>query len=452
MNDQQARASDSAGQAGIVDVAGLLESGRPRGRLRLRTLVLIRWIALIGQAFALLLVHYSLGFDLPIVLALVVVGLSAAVNVVAGLRQPGRTLLRDRSAAAYLAFDLLQLTALLYLTGGLKNPFALLILAPVTIAAVSLSRRSIILLCALAAVCTTALALWHMPLPWGDSGFVLPTTYVVGTWTAVLVGVLFMAAYAGSIAEQMRRMDEALTATQLALAREQRVSALGALAAAAAHELGSPLSTIAVTAGELAREVPGDGPLATDIELLRSESARCREILARLAQRPPGEPGDAWPFSRVPLSALVEDAARPYTAELAPLALEAVSLDGSAEPEAVRRPEFIHGLGNLIHNALQFAQSRATVRTEWDADRVRVAVLDDGRGFAPAVLDRLGEPYISSRARGGGHMGLGVFIAVTLLEQTGATLSFANRRGGGARVEITWARDRLSHPETAQTD
>jgi two-component system, sensor histidine kinase RegB len=224
----------------------------------------------------------------------------------------------------------------------------------------------------------------------------------------------------------------------MALAREQRVSALGGLAAAAAHELGSPLSTIAVAAKELAREVPADSPYADDVRLLVSQSRRCSEILAQLSHLPE-EVDPATPFERLPLSALVELAALPHEKDDIEVDFRQHG-DGGAEPVVPRTPELLHGLGTLIQNAVQFASSRVAVETSWDAAEARVAILDDGPGFSPMVLAELGEPYVSSRSGGGGHMGLGVFIALSLLDHSGAAVAFDNRPEGGARVVVRWDR------------
>lgn len=415
------------------------------GLVRLRTLITIRWVAVAGQLAALIAVHFGLGWALPMNAALAVIAASALFNVAMNFRRPERGRLKEGEAAGYLAFDTLQLAALLYLTGGLTNPFALLFLGPVTVSATILTRRATVVLCALVVACATILVFFHRPLPWSAAGLELPEIYVWGLWTAVIVGTLFLAAYARSVAEEGRRMSNALAAAQLALAREQQLSAVGGLAAAAAHELGSPLSTIVVTAKELRNEVPADSPYADDIRILQAEAERCREILSDLG-REPTEQDMGGPFARPSLSALVRAAAERHQDDAVELTIIADSDDGTAEPVVANRPEFIHGLGNIVQNAMQFAETKVDVHAYWSEEEVRIRVCDDGRGFAPALLDRLGEPYISSR--GQGHLGLGIFIAQSLLERTGARLAFANQReaGGraaGAEVTITWPRASL---------
>ncbi len=414
-----------------------VDSGARRGQISLRTLTTIRWIAIVGQASTLIVVQYGLGLHIPLGSAFAVVGAAVALNLWAGVLRPARLRPTDFEILAYLGFDAVQLSALLFLTGGLANPFALLLLAPVTVSATVLPRRHTAMLCALSAICASVIAVRHLPLPSGVSDVAPSRLLVFGSWAAVVLGVIFVAAYAGSMAAERRRMVDALNATQLALAREQRVSSLGALAAAAAHELGSPLATIAVTAKELAREVPEGDPLAEDVRILLAEAERCRGILAALGERP--EADDDSPYSRMPLSVFVAAAVDPHAAGPAHIETLAHSDDGSTEPAVRRSPALIHGLGNIVQNAVQFARSRVEIETRWSESEIRVTILDDGPGFPPAVLDRVGEPYISSR-REQEHMGLGIFIAQTLLAQTGGTIAFRNRRVRGAQVDVTWQR------------
>jgi two-component system, sensor histidine kinase RegB len=416
-----------------------------RGRVRLRTLVAIRWAAVAGQAAALLVVHYGLLFPLPLVPAFLCVFASAAFNLWVQ-RGRGRMWLGDRDAALTLAYDQVQLGALIYLTGGLHNPFSVLILAPVTVSATLLSRRSTMWLTGLAVVVVSFLAIAHEPLPWPDPNFSMEPIYVFAAWVALVLAAVFIAAYVWSVAEEARRMSDALAATQMALDREHRLSALGALAAAAAHELGTPLGTIAVAAKELTREAPRGSALAEDAALILGQSERCREILARLARRPEMTGGD-HPSILLPLSLIVAAAAEPHQAAAPTIALHVRSSgDPSGEPRLEDRPALLHGLGNLIQNALQFAARRVDVEIAWDAKEVWIAIRDDGPGFPPEILDQLGDPYLSLRAEEGEgklHMGLGIFIAETLLQRTGAALRFSNPAEGGAEVAIRWKRATL---------
>jgi two-component system sensor histidine kinase RegB len=432
----------------------------PGGRVSvsLRMLLLIRWVAVLGQAATLLVVHFGLGYELPIVPAMAVVAASALLNVIGMVSRGSTARLGEAEAASYLAYDIVQLSVLLFLTGGLANPFAILAIAPVTVAATVLSRLSIIGLSALTVTAISVVAVYHLPLPWQGGLPDFPPLYILGVWFALVFAALFIAAYIWSVAEEARRMNDAFAATQLALAREQRVSAVGALAAAAAHELGSPLATIAVIAKELARDLPPGSPLAEDAALLLSQSERCRMILADLARPRASESGGA-PYARLPISALVEAAGEPYRAQNVRViyATGAVgSGPGGEEPQVARSPEIMHGLGNLIQNAVTFAQHEVIVTTDWTDRDITVEVVDDGPGFSASVLARIGEPYISGR--GGGeaqHMGLGIFIAQSLLERTGAQLGFGNLAEGGAQVMVEWPRaalevnDRTVSPQEA---
>jgi two-component system sensor histidine kinase RegB len=424
---------------------------RPRraaGRVRLRTIILIRWIAVVGQAVTLLFVHFGLGYSLPIVWSLLTVGALAGVTFAAQLRRKASARLTDRESALYFAFDMVQLSALLFLTGGLHNPFALLILAPVTVSAAALSYRSTLSLAALAITCVNLLAIFHLPLPWGDANFQLASNFVLALAIALGLAVIFITSYVYKVAEETRRLGDALVAAQAALDREQRLSSLGALAAAAAHELGSPLGTISLVSKELSRDLPGDSPLRSDVELLVSQSDRCREILAELSRRP--EDSSVDHFNMLPAPLLIELAAEPHRRPAVALRIEEHPDPADPNPPLLpRRPELIHGFGNLLQNAIDFAREEVKVAITWSREEIGVTITDDGVGFPPELLDRLGDPYVSAGlARGGeeaagareegDHMGLGIFIAQNLIERTGGQVSFHNNAFGGAEVRVTW--------------
>ncbi len=421
------------------------------GRVRLRTLTTIRWVGVVGQALAIMVVHYGLEYHLPLGACLIVIGASAAVNLavtVAMLERPRAVRLSEAAAAWFLAYDIVQLSVLLFLTGGLQNPFAVLLLAPVSVSATILGARPTVVLSVLSVAAISVLAVVHMRLPWQGGGLALPLVYVLGIWTALGLGIVFFATYAWRVAAEARRMQDALAAAQLALSRERQLSALGALAAAAAHELGSPLGTISVVAREIARDVPQDSPIGEDVALLLSEAARCRDILARLAAKPESEEQ----FLRLPMSSVVELAAAPYGNKGTRLQFDAGPLDTvtSDEPQVLRSAELLQGLGNLIQNAVQVAADTVEVATSWDNEQVSVVVSDDGPGFQPGIMERLGEPYVSGWRDGAAHMGLGIFIAQTLLRRTGGRVSFANRPEGGAEVAVRWNRSILEAAEADQ--
>lgn len=413
-----------------------------RSGVRLRSLVQIRWIAVAGQAVTAATVAWGLGFQLPALWVFGAIGMSALLNLVFEIGRPASTQLRDREAAVFLGFDVLQLSLLLYLTGGISNPFVLLLLAPVAVAGSNLSRGTVAVLTGLTVLCTGLITLFHLPLPWDGPPPELPPIFITAVWLAVTLSIVLIALYTWRLADEGRRMGDALAAVAATLAHEQRISALGALAAAAAHELGSPLSTIAVVSREMQREVETDDPLREDIDLLVDQAERCRTILARLSVDPVGDVSDA--YTVVPVPALVETAAEPWNdgkVKIDFAAMAAAPAAPQTAPVMVRGPEFLQGVGNLVQNACGFARSSVLITTRWTAAWVEVAVEDDGPGFPDTLLDELGAPFLSTRDGTDGHMGLGVFIAKTLLERTGAVVRFDNRPpsvGGGARVTARW--------------
>jgi two-component system sensor histidine kinase RegB len=421
---------------------------RPYG-LRVDTLVRLRWLAVAGQAATLLGVHFGFGFSLPLWLALGVVGLTALTNIVLRARKPRPQRLNEGQSALILAFDIVQLALLLYLTGGLANPFSVLFLAPVLVSATALSPRTTLTLGILAVALATLLGFYHLPLPWYAAfPYVPPRLFMLGMWTSVFVSVGFIGGYALTIAKEARQLSDALSEAELVLAREQHLSALDGLAAAAAHELGTPLATIAIVVRELEREVPADSPHHDDIKLLREQSERCRSILRTLTSLNSG----GAPFDQMPLSHLLEEIATPHRPFGTAIQIE-LPADKKGEPTISRNPAILYGLGNIVENAVDFASESVTVTARWDEDDVWIVVTDDGPGFAPGVIDRIGEPYVTMRGRPrpdqteapGGGLGLGFFIAKTLLERSGAALTFENRvfPQTGAIVTVRWPRSVL---------
>ncbi len=415
----------------------------PRRRnVRLDTLLRLRWFAIIGQTVAVVVVHYGLEFPLPIWACLAAIALSAWLNVALRVRFSPTQRLEPERAAWLLAFDIAELAVLLYLTGGLQNPFAFLFLAPVLLSATALPPRLTLMLGGFAMLCATVLVFVHYPLPWDvDDPLELPWIYLLGVWLSILLAIGFIGVYAWQLTEEGRQLAEALAATELVLAREQSLSQLDGLAAAAAHELGTPLSTISGIATDLARSIDPGSPNADDVKLLREQAQRCRTILGKLTELPTGEP-----FDHVPLPAMIEEVVAPH--RNFGVAIEVV-LPRQAPPVGARNPAVLYGLGNLLENAVDFAQERVEVTADWDGDDVAVTISDDGPGFAPEIMDRIGEPYVRSsrrrRMNAGSEttgLGLGFFIAKTLLERTGATLEFENREfpDRGAVVKVRWPR------------
>ena len=275
---------------------------------------------------------------------------------------------------------------------------------------------------------------------------------MVGVWLANLLAIIYVSLYAWKITEESRKLTAALAATELVLEREQHLSQLDGLAAAAAHELGTPLSTISVIAKELERAIAPNARHGDDVRLLREQATRCRDILAKLTELS----GGGEPFDRMPLTALIEEVVAPHRNFGVTIDVTAPT-DRSAEPVGARNPAILYGLGNLLENAVDFAGDRVAVEAQWSEDDVAVIISDDGPGFAPEILARIGEPYVTSR-RHQPHdtgeeptgLGLGFFIAKTLLERSGATLTFENRvqPERGAIVRLHWSRSDFEQPIT----
>jgi two-component system sensor histidine kinase RegB len=375
----------------------------------------LRWISVGGQTAAVLGVWLGLGFNIPAGACLLVIGLAAAMNLAFFLAVPGARLAREREALFQLGFDLVEITVLLGLTGGLANPFSLLILTPVVVGAGMLPARHALVLAALGLLCATLIGVVSAPLPWAPGAHLyLPPLYRAGFGAAIGLGILFTGAYAWQTQAESQRMELALAATQAVLAREQRLSALGGLAAAAAHELGTPLATIQVVVKEMSRGVEPGSALAEDVELLISQSERCRAILRRLSRQP--EASDSH-HERMSLSLLLEEVARPHLDPSILINTDVTCAPGAAIMEVQRRPEVLHGLSAFVENAVDFADSVVEMSAYYDVDRLTITVRDDGPGFSPDILAKLGEPYITTRSHGensrSGHlgMGLGFFMA-----------------------------------------
>jgi len=425
--------------------------------VRLETLTRVRWLASFGQIMALLIAYHGFGLRFNLALGLAVVGVSMVSNILSAAIFPRIRRLSEGETLLTLLFDTAQLTLLLFLTGGLGNPFALLLLAPVTVAATTLQLRSTLLLGLVAILLTTLLARYFQPLLLPDGApLVLPDLFRFGFWLAIVVGIAFIGLYSRSVAAEKHALAEALLAAQMALAREQKLTDLGGVVAAAAHELGTPLATIKLASAELIDALADQPELREDARLIREQTDRCRAILRSM-----GRAGkDDLHLHHAPLETILHEAAAPHTNRGKEILFALTPLGGAdpAIPQILRAPEVIHGLRNLIQNAVDFSRSRVWVEGEWTADQITVRVVDDGPGYPAHLLGRIGEPYLRDRRDGSraearpGYegMGLGLFIAKTLLERSGASVGFANagsRRMPAARAdqrgaiaEVRWKR------------
>jgi two-component system sensor histidine kinase RegB len=426
----------------------------PRRHVRLDTILRLRWLAVLGQLAAIFVVLQGLEFDLPVIPCLTIIGLSALLNLSLQIAFNPMQRLEPAYAAALLALNIIELAALLFLTGGLQNPFSFLFLVPVLISATALPVRLTIALGALAVACASVLVFFYLPLPWdSEEPLVLPPIYLFGVWLSIVLAIGVTSLYAFQVTEEARKLSDALAATELVLAREQHLTQLDGLAAAAAHELGTPLSTIVLISRELESALQDNAGVAADIKTLREQAQRCRDILSKITQLSSTEA----PFDRMKLSTLIEEIVAPHR-DFGVTIKVRIAVAGTKEPVGRRNPAILYGVGNILENALDFARSAVEVNAWWNNDTIEIVISDDGPGFAPDIMKRIGEPYLSRR-RGGDEgqgdrsgLGLGVFIARTLLERTGATVSFTNRTfpDHGAVVSIVWPRDRLEVRESGE--
>ncbi|PIE08305.1 MAG: two-component sensor histidine kinase [Rhodobacterales bacterium] len=426
--------------------------------VRLRTLTTLRWAAALGQIGAIVIARQLFGFRIELGLAAGVIGASVVLNVMFHFVFPQNKRLTEREATLMLAFDTIQLGILLGVTGGLNNPFAMLIVAPVTVAATALSLGPTLVI-DMAAVALVTLMPWIcVPLitPAGEI-FALPQVFALGHWVAIMVAIMFVGFYTRTVSAEILSMSQGLLATQMALAREQKLTDLGGVVAAAAHELGTPLATIKLVSSEMIGDLEEGTEMYEDALLIRDQADRCRDIMRSM-----GRAGkDDLHLRQALLTAVIEEAAEPHRDRGKEIVLQTRAGDQLPEesPMVLRRPELVHGLRNLIQNAVDFAATTVWVEACWTENVISVRIIDDGTGYPPHLLGRIGDPFLrkepkatrdSERPEYEG-MGLGLFIAKTLLERTGAELAFVNgasRWTGqphpgeplGAIVEVSWNR------------
>ena len=424
-------------------------------------MIFLRWVAIVGQLTAILVGQFVYGLQLELGLCYFAVGLSIIGNLVAAFVFPENKRLSERENLSMVMFDLLQLGFLLFLSGGMHNPFALLLLGPVTVSAAVLTTRSTLLAGGTAIAMVTLLSKFHLSLR-TDQGFILrvPDVFLFGNWIALVIAIVFIGAYSRRITSEMHSMSDALTATQMALSREQKLTDLGGVIAAAAHELGTPLATIKLASSELMDELEDREDLREDTALIREQADRCRDILRDMGQA--GK--DDLHLRQAPLMTVIAEAAEPHSHRGKAMHFSHDPLAGveMSQPAILRKPEIIHGLRNLVQNAVDFASKNVWVEGHWTADTISIRIVDDGTGFPPHLIGRIGDPFVGRRKTpsegqdrpGYEGMGLGLFIAKTLLERSGAELSFANgsdpymtapdaAKHTGAIVEVKWPRDTI---------
>ena len=436
----------------------LFDSARTGRLVRLRTLNILRWAAIAGQIAAIAAGQRLFDLQIELGLAAMAIGGSIIVNVVFAFVFPESKRLNEREATAVLVFDTVQLGFLLGVTGGLDNPFALLIVAPVTVAATALSMGATLVIGTVAVAIVTLIAWVHLPLV-TTSGVTIapPMMLALGHWVAILTAIGFVGLYTRQVSAEIQSMRQGLLATQMALAREQKLTDLGGVVAAAAHELGTPLATIKLVSSEMLDDLDPGSDMAEDAALIRDQADRCRDILRSM-----GRAGkDDLHLRQALISAVVVEAADPHQGRGKDIVLT-TGKPGTLpdeQPMVLRRPEVIHGLRNLIQNAVDFAATTVWVETCWTDTALTLRVIDDGTGYPPHLLGRIGDPFLrrgrkaerDTRRPEYEGMGLGLFIAKTLLERTGAELNFANGANpytgephpgepSGAIVAVRWPR------------
>ena len=368
----------------MENTRSLVSAAIERPGVRVRTLVALRWIAIGGQFGTLIVVGLYLRYPLAWTSLIAAVAAAAALNLGLATLYPRTARLNGRDALFQFAFDLVQAGVLLFLTGGLKNPFVILLIVPITISATLLSARGTALLLCMAALILVILWRWALPLPWNSDPLILPPLYRTGVVVAVALAGIFLAGYAWTVSAEARKRAHALIATQAALERESKMAALGSLAAAAAHELGGPLGTITLIAHELVGALGNDPQFGDDVRLLDTEAARSRAILVGIARRAEAED----PFPKLRLDALLHEVTQPLVPTRVPIE---VRTSGSQAPMIRRTPELLHGLANLVANAVRHAGSMVTLTAITTANEIGVTVADDGSGFADSLLPHLGE-------------------------------------------------------------
>jgi two-component system sensor histidine kinase RegB len=415
---------------------------RPSQRhIRLDTILRLRWLAVLGQLAAIFIVAQGLEFNVEIVPCVSIIGLSAALNLALQTVANPMQRLEPIQAAGLLALNIVELAGLLFFTGGLQNPFSFLF------SATALPARLTFAIGLLAVACASVLFFFHLPLPWdSEDPVVLPPIYLVGVWLSIVLAIGVTSLYSFQVTEEARKLADALAATELVLTREQHLTQLDGLAAAAAHELGTPLATIFLISRELEKTVK-EPAFAADLKTLREQTQRCRDILSKITQLS----SSGAPFDRMKLSELIEEVVAPHRDFGVDIKVR-IAVAATAEPVGSRNPAVLYGIGNIVENAVDFANSMVEVNAWWNNDTVEIVISDDGPGIPPDLMKRIGEPYLSRRRTqdAGGGLGLGVFIARTLLERTSANVSFTNRTfpEHGAVVQIAWPRERFETIET----
>jgi len=401
-----------------------------------KTLVILRWIAIIGQFFAVTLVFYFLKLEFPVGLSITIIFFGLLTNLFLQFKIKSSQI-KDLHASVYLIYDLIQLAFLLYLTGGISNPFSILLIIPAIVSSTFLSLGTTLILGILTLCSLYLLTIFHYPLPGiHEQGITFPKYYLIGYAISILIGLVFLCYFGIRFAGETKKRSSAFNQLQQVIAKEYELESLGGQAAAAAHSLGTPLSTIALVAKELRKEIDEKSKHSKDLDLLISQTKRCGDILKKISQKQIVE--DKF-LKAVKLEDLLVEILRTFM-ETSGKLIKINSDNDKNKINIKRSPELIYGLRNFIGNAVKFSKSKVEVKIFSNKSEIIVKIQDDGPGFPEDIIKVLGEPYIkSNEASEKSGLGLGTFLGKTLLEREGARLKFINKTTGkGAVVEISW--------------
>ena len=410
-------------------------------KILLSNLIKIRWIAIGGQLSAIFFVYYYIGIKIPIFLCLIVVLFSTFINILSFNFKKNSDYLSDNEAFLFLLFDTIQLAILLYLTGGIYNPFSLLLIAPLIISASYLPIVFSIILSSLSIIIVTLISFYYIEIQWPEN-FIVPDIFTYGLILALIISLIFIAIYVYIFANSARSISNALNKTSAALANQKKLSEIGSLSAAAVHELSTPLNTIFLILNELKtnRNLINNKEINKELDLLKSQAERCREILFRLSKNPHNIKDDF--FNKTSLSNLVKVNFEKFKNKR--LKMEIYVYPKENEPIIKFMDELMYGIGNIIQNAIQHALNEIKVNIFWNHEIIKIDVIDDGDGFDIEIFDKIGSPYISNNKESG--MGLGIFIAKNLIENIGGKILFKNNsNSNGSTVEIELNRKNLMY-------
>ncbi len=404
-----------------------------------KTLVILRWIAILGQLIALNLVFFILKLEFPIHFAYFIVFIGFITNLFLQFKIKVSEL-KDLYAAIFLFYDLVQLSLLLYLTGGISNPFSILLIIPTIVSSTFLSMGTTIILGIFTLLCLFILSIFHYPLPGiHENAITFPKLYLAGFFIAITIGLTFLSYFGIRFAGENKRRSEAISKLQQVIAKEYELESLGGQAAAAAHSLGTPLATISVAAAELKKEMGNDKEVARDVDLIIAQTKRCGEILKKISKKQIKE--DSF-FKKTNLENLLEEILENFK-ETSSKKIILMASNDKNKITFKRTPELVYGLRNFIGNAVKFSKSLVEIKIISNEKLVKILINDDGPGFPEDVIDILGEPYIKSKSfevRSNSGTGLGTFLGKTLLERQLANLSFKKDKDlGGASVVISWS-------------